>query len=250
MKVEAATIPLTILAAALPLFRRQNLPSPWARRSDNAEPLPLIIYGGSSALGTFAAKIAALSNIHPVIAISGSTSTHLSSVLDTSKGDRIIDYRQGPEAMKKNVKEALGGLKAYHALDAISENGSWIPITEMLSPGGYLSVVQGGPPDTYKDPRIPSDVTVGYTYVGSAHYGFFQPNMPNQPEDKDSVTADIEFAYVFLRFIARALAKGTISGHPWEVIPGGLGGVEKGLQKLQRGEARGVKYVYRISETE
>lgn len=148
MKVEASTIPLTILAAALPLFRRQNLPSPWARRSDNAEPLPLIIYGSSSALGTFAAKIAALSNIHPIIAISGSITTHLSSVLDTSKGDRIIDYRQGPEAMKTSVKEALGGLKAYHALDAISENGSWVPITEILSPGGYISVVQGGPPDT------------------------------------------------------------------------------------------------------
>lgn len=86
--------------------------------------------------------------------------------------------------------------------------------------------------------------------MGSAHYGFFQPNMPNQPEDKGSVTTDIEFAYVFMRFITRALAKGTISGHPWEVIPGGLGGVEKGLQKLQRGEARGVKYVYRISDTE
>jgi hypothetical protein len=96
----------------------------------------------------------------------------------------------------------------------------------MLSPGGYVSVVQGGLPDTYKDPRIPSDITVGYTYVGSAHYGFFQPG------DKDSVTAGYEFAYVFLRFIARALAKGTISGHPWEVIPGGLGGVEKGLHRL------------------
>jgi hypothetical protein len=63
-------------------------------------------------------------------------------------------------------------------------------------------------------------------------FGFFQPNMPNQLEDKDSITADIEFANVFMRFLARALAKGTISGHPR---------VEKGLQKLQRGEARGVK---------
>jgi hypothetical protein len=191
-----------------------------------------------------------MSNIHPIIAICGATTSHIASVLDQDKGDRIIDYRQGPEAMKTNVKYALDNLKAYHALDAISENGSWIPVAEMLSPGGYLSVVQGGPPDRYSNPRIPPEVTVGYTYVGSAHYGYFQPNMPNQPDDKDSVTADTEFACVFMRFVTRALAKGTLFGHPWELIPGGLAGVEKGLRKLQRGEARGVKYVYRISENE
>lgn len=247
---EASTIPLTILAAALPLFRRQDLPAPWMGRSKNADHLPLIIYGASSSLGTFAIKLALLANIHPIIAICGGTKSGLTSLLKAELGDTIVDYRAGIDAMKLMVKEALHGLQAYHALDAICENGSWIPVSQMLSPGGHLSVVQGGPPDKYNDAGIPPDITIGYTYVGSAHYGHFNPGMPKQPADKDSVTKDIDFAFVLMRYVARALANGELSGHPWEVIPGGLEGVKTGLQKLQQGEAKGVKYVYRIAETE
>lgn len=246
---EASTIPLTVLAAALPLFRRQNLPMPWSRRSSNAEPLPLIIYGASSALGTFAVKLALLANIHPIIAICGST-TLISSLLKPELGDAVVDYRAGPEAMKSNVKKALNGLEAYHALDAISENGSWIHVSQMVCPNdGYVSVVQGGPPEKYSDPEIPRGVEIGYTYVGSAHHGSFLPSMPKQPKDKDSVTGDVDFAYVLMRYVSHVLASGDFRGHPVEIIPGGLAGVEAGLQKLQRGEAKGVKYIYRIEET-
>lgn len=237
------------MAAALPLFRRQNLPAPWIGRSKDDDPIPLIVYGASSALGTFAIKLALMANIHPIIAICGATTSGLSSLLDEELGDKIIDYRTGIDAMKLGVKKALNGLKAYHALDAISENETWIPISQLLSPGGHLSVVQGGSPDKYVHPDIPKDVTIGYTYVGSAHYGSFNPGMPNQPADKDSVVKDIDFAYVLMRYVARELANGNLSGHPWEVILGGLDGVETGLRKLQRGQARGVKYVYRIAET-
>lgn len=247
--IEASTIPLTILAAALPLFRRQNLPAPWMGRSKNADPLPLIVYGASSALGTFAIKLASLANIHPIIAICGATHSGLTPLLKPELGDRIIDYRVGADAMKSAVKEALKGLTAYHALDAICENESWIPISQLLGHGGHLSVVQGGPPDKYKHPSIPANVEIGYSYVGSSHYGSFANTMPNQPADKDSVVKDIDFAYVLMRYVARELARGNLSGHPWELIPGGLEGVQSGLRKLQRGEAKGVKYIYRIAET-
>lgn len=33
------------------------------------------------------------------------------------------------------------------------------------------------------------------------------------------------------------------------VVPGGLEGVEEGLRRLQQGEVRGEKLVYRIKET-
>ncbi|CCD52898.1 hypothetical protein BofuT4_P138220.1 [Botrytis cinerea T4] len=70
---EAATIPLVATTAALSLFRRQHLPPPWSPRADIV-PLPLIIYGASSSLGTFAVKLARASNIHPIIAIAGGSS--------------------------------------------------------------------------------------------------------------------------------------------------------------------------------
>lgn len=246
---EASTIPLTMLAAALPLFRRQSLPAPWMRRSSNAPPLPLIIYGASSALGCFAVKLALLANIHPLIAICGSTTSYISSLLKPELGDTIVDYRQGVDRMKANVKEALKGVVARNALDAISENGTWIPLSQMVDPmDGQVSVVQGGG-HKYDEPEIPPGVQISYTYVGSAHYGKFLPGMPKQPDDSDTVCADVDFAYVMMRYVARALATGEFTGHPVETIAGGLDGVETGLQKLQRGEARGVKYIYRIGET-
>jgi hypothetical protein len=212
------------------------------------EPLPLVIYGASSALGCFAVKLASLANIHPIIAICGGSKDHVSTLLDSSKGDALVDYRQGVDSMKAAVKEALGPLEAKHALDAISASATWISLSQMLSPrGSQMSVVSGA--NKYDDAEIPAGVEVKYTYVGTAHYGAYKPGMPKQPVDKQTVEADVEFAYIFVRYLSRLLAKGLFHGHPYEVVPGGLGGVGVGLQKLKNGEARGFKYVYRVSET-
>jgi NADPH:quinone reductase len=211
--------------------------------------LPLIIYGASSSLGTFAVKLAKASNIHPIIAICGGSKDYVSGLLDPAQGDCVVDYRQGPALMKDAVKKALGGLVALHALDAITSQQSWVPLTQLVDPQhGQISVVSGA--NAYNEPEIPEGVEIKYTFVGTAHIGEYKPGMPKQPSDKESVRGDVEFAYVMLRYVARMLASGTFSGHPVEVIPGGLGGVGKGLQRLKAGDARGVKFVYRISETE
>ncbi|KAH8690717.1 putative quinone oxidoreductase [Talaromyces proteolyticus] len=243
---SAATIPLTSMAAALPLFRRQELPAPWMKRSSNEPPLPLIIYGASSALGTFAVKLARHANIHPIIAIAGSSASYVTKFLDESKGDTVIDYRQGPDKLKAAIKAALKGLNVYHALDCFSENKSWVPLSQVMSPGGTVSVFQGI--EKYDELDIPSNVRISFSLVGTAHTGAFLPNSPRQPADPETVRGDTEFAYVFYRYVSRMLSTGEFEGHPYEIIPGGLNGVRTGLQKLQRGEAKGVKYVYQVGE--
>jgi NADPH:quinone reductase len=161
----------------------------------------------------------------------------------------VIDYRPGVEAMKAAVKEALGPLEAFHALDAISADGTWVPIAQMVSPnGGQISVVSGA--NAYNDAEIPEGVKIKYVYVGTAHYGAYLPTMPKQPADREAVESAVEFAYVFFRYIARLLAKGVFEGHLYSVVPGGLGGVERGLQMLKAGKAKGMKFVYRVAETE
>ncbi|KFY99563.1 hypothetical protein V500_01335 [Pseudogymnoascus sp. VKM F-4518 (FW-2643)] len=235
---EAATIPLVTLTAALSLFRRQGLPPPWSPRTSSMEPVPLIIYGASSALGSFAIKLAKIANIHPIIAICGGSKNYVSTLLDSAKGDTLVDYREGIDPMKAAVRVALGPLDAKHALDAISANATWIPLSQMLSPSGsQMSVTSGG--SKYDDAEIPAGVEIKYTYVGTAHYGAYKTGMPKQPVDKESVEGDVEFAYLFVRYLSRLLAKGRFEGHPYEVIPGGLDGVARGLQKLKNGEARG-----------
>ncbi|KAJ5247905.1 quinone oxidoreductase, partial [Penicillium chermesinum] len=209
----ASTIPLTTLAAALPLFRRQSLPAPWMKRSTNAAPLPLIVYGASSALGSFAIKLARHANIHPIIAIAGGSSDYIKQFLDYSRGDALVDYRNGADVLKSDVKKALNGLQAFHALDAISESKSWVQVAQMLS-GGVVSVVQGS--EKYDEPDIPANVEISYSFVGSAHSGKFLSSMPKQPSDKSSVEADVEFSYVLINYISRLLSKHEFEGHPFE----------------------------------
>lgn len=107
----------------------------------------------------------------------------------------MIDYRIGVEEMKKVVKGKLNGLECRHALDAISGNGTWIPIAQMLSPSNdgeisYLSVVSGA--NKYDDKEIPDGVEIVYTYIGTVHSGAYKPRMVKQPRDSELVKSDPE----------------------------------------------------------
>lgn len=148
------------------------------------------------------------------------------------------------------VKEKLNDVPAFHAIDAISAHGTWIPLSQMLAPStperiSYLSVVMGA--NRYDEKEIGKGVRIIYTYVGSVHEGKYKPSMPLQDEE-EWVKSDPEWAYLFFRYVSRMLGDGRLTGHPLEVVEGGLGGVESGLRMLKEGRAKGVKFVYRIGE--
>ncbi|KAF7900583.1 uncharacterized protein EAF01_007885 [Botrytis porri] len=86
--------------------------------------------------------------------------------------------------------------------------------------------------------------------VGTAHTGVYQPDMVKQPSDKEFVRGDSEWAAVFSRYKSQMLVDGKLTGHPFDVIDGGLTGVGEGLRRLQRGQARGVKFAYKVGEVE
>lgn len=81
---EASTIPFTALTASLALYHMLNLPPPW---SPTSTPIPLLLYGGSTAVGAFAIKLANISNVHPIITIAGRGKQYVFSLLDFNKRD-------------------------------------------------------------------------------------------------------------------------------------------------------------------
>lgn len=164
----------------------------------------------------------------------------------------LIDYRVGNEEMIKQVKEKLNGLECRHAFDCITSTGTpstWVPLSQMLTPSStrksYLSVVSGA--NKYDEVEIQKGVEVVYTYVGTAHAGAYRPTMPKQA-DAEEVKSDPEWTKQFFQYLATMLEDGTLVGHPFEVVPGGLDGVEKGLNMLKEGKARGKKFVFRVAE--
>ena len=225
---EAAAIPLAAMTAAIGLYLRLGLPQPW---SPATEPTPLVVYGAASSVGYYAIQLAMRSNIHPLICVAGRAKDHVETVIDRSKGDTIIDYRDGDDAVVAGLKKALEGKQLLHAFDAVSEKGSYVNIGQVLSTaGGKITLVLPG--NEYEE--IPEGIEKSVTNVGCVH------NTGDQEKD---------FGFVFFRYFSRAMEQGWFKPQRQEVVPGGLGGVQQALQNLKDGKASGMKYVFRIAET-
>ncbi|ODM16161.1 hypothetical protein SI65_08595 [Aspergillus cristatus] len=189
---EAATIPLAALTAAISLYAHHRLPAPW---TPALKSIPLIVYGASTAVGSYAIKLACNSNIHPIIAIAGKGSYYVEGLIDRSEGDMIVDYRGGVEATVKGIRDGLtsaGHSTVRNAIDAA------INIQIHKAPG-------------YDDDR--------------------------------------DLGLVFSRYFTKALQNKSFSGHPCDIRPGGLEGVEEALKDLKDGKASAVKYIFRIADT-
>ena len=109
---EAATLPLAVLTAAVGLYETRNLGlnNPW---DPAIKETPLVVYGGASAVGAYAIQLAKKSNIHPIITVAGRGIPFVEGMIDRSKGDTIVDYRDGDEAVVEGIKKALGGKKLF-----------------------------------------------------------------------------------------------------------------------------------------
>lgn len=224
---EGAAIPLATLTAACALYARLRLPQPWVPVPDS-QPIPLVIWGASSAVGSYAVQLARRSNIHPLICIAGRAQAHVEKLIDRSKGDTVIDYRKGHEAVAQEVRASLSGAKLEYAFDAVSEMGSYQTICRVLDhQGGKITLIV--PAQTYSD--IPKSIEKSVTTVADIHQHL-----------KD-------FGYVYSRYFTKGLEEGWFKAHPQQIIPGGLAGVQEGLENLKNGKASAVKYVFRIADT-
>ena len=227
---QGAAIPLAAMTAAVGLFIRLRLPEPWAagaedgRRKDGYQGGPLIIYGAASAVGAYAIQLAKRAGIGPLICVAGRGIKFVENFLDKSAGDTIIDYRKGDEAVVEELKR-FG--KMSYAFDAVSDHNSYVNIGKVLEKGGKITLVLPG--KEYEG--VPDYIEKTVTTVGTVH------------------TANTDFGEAWFRLMSKGLREGWFKTHPYEVIPGGLNGVEIGLKNLKEGKASAVKYVYRIADT-
>lgn len=223
------------MTSAIGLFQDLRLPTPWSPSPSTASDhkTPLLIYGVSSATGAYAAQLARLAHVGPIIGVAGRAKDYAATLCD-----HVLDYREGEDALVRGIEKALAaeGIasgKVRFVYDAISEAGSHELIARVVEPGAVVShllpkatFAKSGP--EFKYPEGVSDIT---TSVGRSH--------------KDLK----DFSFLAFRFIARAMSDGRFKAQPHEVIPGGLAGVEVGLKNLEQGKASAVKYVFRVPET-
>ncbi|PBP26937.1 WD domain-containing protein [Diplocarpon rosae] len=237
---EGASIPLAAMTAAVGLYLRLGLPDLWKPTTVQT---PLIVYGASSAVGAYAIKLAQASNIHPIIAIAGRAQAFVEKLITRGKGDTIVDYREGDQAVVSGIKEALkkvGTSDVKYAFDAVSEHNSFQNIGQVLSKqGSKITLVLPGM--NYSD--IPGYIEKSTTLVGIVH------TAPSHDETQLGLqTGGREFGHAYFKLFTRGLQEGWLSAHPHEVIPGGLNGLEQGLSNLKNGVNSGTKYCHVSSD--
>ena len=231
------------MTSALGLYYDLRLPSPW---TPTCKRTPLIVYGGSSAVGSFAIKLAKLSNIHPIIAVAGAGAPFVESLIDRSRGDTIVDYRKGDWEVVSGIHEAVrqaGCDKVEYAFDATTASNSWANIACTLMPTGSATFVL----NDWKGKKFSEKMKLTQTYVGGVH-------VPIEPGSKEAQAGLLvgakEFGLAWFRLLGLGLREGWMTPHPYQVVMGGLTGVGKALENLKAGKASAIKYVVRISDTE
>jgi hypothetical protein len=205
----------------------------------------LVVYGAASAVGAFAVKLATLSNIHPIICVAGRGTAYVESLIDRSKGDTIIDYRKGNQEVVIGLQRALGSNeKLGYAFDAVSDKGSYQNLLKVMDlSNGKIALVLAR--KHYEG--IPPDFAKFFTQVGRVHSDHY-PGIKGEKK-LEGLLGDQTFGAIMYKFFERGLVERWFKGHPYEVVPGGLGGVETGLQNLKAGKASAFKYVFRIDDT-
>lgn len=233
---EGATIPLAALTAAVALYADMRLPLPFNLEDgeSGSNRGPLLIYGVTTATGAFAAKLARLSGFYPIVGVAGRAAE-----LAHSLADYVIDYRKGEDAVVAEAEKILQkeglGPKYPYVLDTVSEGGTIELTLRFLNlDGGVVATLL--PPALFAKEKENFKYPPGVKAISSAVVVIFN-------DKKD-------FGYTWARLFSRLLQDGRFTGHPYEIVPGGLHGVIPGLQKLKNGEASGSKFVFRIEDTE
>ncbi|BGP47302.1 hypothetical protein JCM10450v2_003154 [Rhodotorula kratochvilovae] len=222
---DAAALPLAYITAVIGLFKRLKLPEPGQEGDRDGA---VLVYGGATTVGVYAIQLAKKAGFH-LVATAGASQ----DVPKKYGADEVIDYRnKSSDELIDAIASSNGGKGVTYIYDAVTENGS----TE-ASLGALVKQGRGGRYTYVLDLKLedtaflPATIHTERTLCATA-YG-----------------EDADFSEKWFDWVGEALEKGDFRPQKVTVIPGGLAGVKEGLRRLQEGEVRGEKLVYRIAET-
>ncbi|RDX56944.1 GroES-like protein [Lentinus brumalis] len=223
---QAASLPMAVGTASIGLYHPHGATkfvAPWAEGGKGKYAgTPLVVIGGSSAVGSLAIQLATLSGFSPII----TTASLKNAVLLKSYGaTHVLDRNLSADALRAEVTKLAGGLVSV-VYDAVSSPETQGAAYGLLAPGGRLLIVLQEAVTETSEGRTLSQV-----------HGLFQ--MPHNGD----------FGKMLLRALPGLLESGDIKPLKFELIPGGLGGINAGLEKLKANQVSASKLVVHPSET-
>ncbi|PYI00241.1 GroES-like protein [Aspergillus sclerotiicarbonarius CBS 121057] len=224
---DAATLGVSLITVGQSLYQSLRLTPPppplstCQSTSSPPQPQSILIYGGSTAVGTLAIQFAKLSGYSVITTCS--LPQH-ESLVRSRGADQIFDYRDptAPHRIRESTHDQL-----TLVLDCIStpETAAFCGQAISRAHGGDYTALLPGSPVPREDVR--SRWTLAYT-AGGYEFLFHGQRVPGNPADRD-------FAEAWLETATRLLAEGEIVPHPVRLGDGGLAGVIPGLHALREG---------------
>ncbi|KAJ3523450.1 hypothetical protein NMY22_g11436 [Coprinellus aureogranulatus] len=226
---DAATIPVAMTAPYVGLYN--EIPYGFGFdtpvRPENRgkyRGVPILILGGSSAVGQFAIQLAKLSGFGPIIA---TASLKHEAALKALGATHVLD-RNG--AVTQAQIEATTSLPIKNIVDGISSAETQKQGFDILAPGGKQIIFL--PLEPFWEVEGKAQGKTGVLVLGSKRF----------PENALLVTE-------LYQKISALLESGDIKPHNVEVLPNGLSGIPEGLRRLEEGKVSNTKLVARPHET-
>lgn len=226
---QAATLGVGISTVGLTLYHRMKLNLP---NDPVAQPVSILIYGGSSATGSLMIQFAKLSGYRVLTTCSPRNFDFVKSL----GADAVFDYKIPGAAEEIRL---LTGDRLKMVLDTISVESSAKFCADAISTegGDYFALLPIASPRVDVNTRV----VLGVSIFGE-DFKLGENLFPAVPEDRDFVASWLPLAEEFL-------ASGKVKVHPTSVREGGLDGVLVGLDMLRKDLVSGQKLVYNVAET-
>ncbi|KAH9985273.1 zinc-binding dehydrogenase [Xylariaceae sp. FL0662B] len=232
--IQVATLATAIWTCLLALWSTDALGLPGTPGTPQRaeKPIPVLVYGGSTATGTIAMQLLKLSGYDPIATCSPKN-------FDLVRGrgaSAVFDYA-APDVAEKI--QAHTGRRLQYVLDCISDVASVEACYGAIQrPGGrYVSLE-----------RVPEELlarrqAVHATFVLAAEICGEEIRLGQDGYDRPGSREKLEFALRHKDMFQRLLDLGKLKAHPIEVLEGGLHGVVRGLEVLANEGVSGKKLV-------
>ncbi|KAG2074427.1 GroES-like protein [Suillus decipiens] len=225
---EAATIPLTFDTASIGLYCSSEfglgLTPPWVEGGIRAyRGTPIVILGGSSAVGSYAIQLARLSGFSRIIATASLThEKYLKSLGATHVLNRDLSANDLKTAVSNVSRKPI-----KYVFDTIS-----LLETQQV---GWSLLAQDGRLLLTLPPLVEEEEKKGRKFVRSL----------GSPHACDNRPFSTESWAIFSEW----LKAGTIKPIRYEVLPDGLEGIINGLERIKKGKVSGTKLVAHPQDT-
>ncbi|KAI0760997.1 GroES-like protein [Trametes elegans] len=227
---QGAALPIAIDTAAIALYHETGGPqftAPWLEGGKNKYAgKPIVIAGGASVVGSSAIQFARLSGFSPIITTASLKNTEL---LKSFGATHVLDRNLSADALRAEVLKIAGGPVSV-VFDTISVPETQQAVWELLAPDGKLvTVLQAALTEDQKKNAGKRTIVQARGIV----------NIP----------PNVEFGKALNTKLPGLLESGQLKPLRAEVLPGGLGGITAGLDRLKKNQVSGTKLVVHPAET-